>query len=196
MTHQTGAIDVEQDAIVTQAELARRLGVTRGRVSQLRTKGMPTRPDGRVVLADAMAWLDANLDPTRRKNRSSDHRGDGAPTGETVRQIPSPLPAGDYLSAKTVSEELKGQRLALLLEKERGCLVDRDEVERTIFTRARLEREAHQNFVVRAAPLMAAELGVGESDMLAVLDRHMRQHLAELADMSLEVLDGHGSMGG
>ncbi|WP_188904022.1 hypothetical protein [Caldovatus sediminis] len=50
---------------VTKAELAARLGVTRGRVSQWLAAGLPVGPDGRVPLLAALDWVLATLDGGR-----------------------------------------------------------------------------------------------------------------------------------
>jgi hypothetical protein len=50
--------------ILSKAELAEELRVTRGRISQLIGRGMPVRFDGRVDLEDACRWIVDNLDPT------------------------------------------------------------------------------------------------------------------------------------
>ncbi len=48
--------------IITKAQLARRLGVTRARITQYAAGGMPVRPDGRLDLAAALAWIESHVD--------------------------------------------------------------------------------------------------------------------------------------
>jgi phage terminase Nu1 subunit (DNA packaging protein) len=48
--------------IVSKAELAEELGVSRPRVSQMIAKGLPVRADQRVDLAAACAWVIDNVD--------------------------------------------------------------------------------------------------------------------------------------
>jgi hypothetical protein len=50
--------------ILTKSELAEELTVTRGRVSQFISMGMPVRHDGRVDLEERCRWILDNLDPT------------------------------------------------------------------------------------------------------------------------------------
>ena len=52
---------------------------------------------------------------------------------------------------------------------------------------ARRERDAWQNWPPRVAADMAAELGVDAHTMEQVLDRHLRKHLAEMADVEIEL---------
>src|SRR4051794_12643929 len=58
---------------VTKSELAKALGVSRSRVSQYSTKGMPFGSDGRITLAAARQWIADNLDPG--KMMVNGHRG-------------------------------------------------------------------------------------------------------------------------
>lgn len=47
------------DAIITKAELARELDLSRARISQLCKIGLPVRPDGKVNRAEAVEWVKA-----------------------------------------------------------------------------------------------------------------------------------------
>src|SRR5215831_14428296 len=51
--------------VITKAELGRRLGLSRARVSQLRKLGLPIRDDGKVDREQALAWMAENVDPWR-----------------------------------------------------------------------------------------------------------------------------------
>ncbi|MGJ0503980.1 MAG: hypothetical protein ACR65X_09600 [Methylocystis sp.] len=50
--------------IVTKAGLAAELGITRGRVSQYVTRGLPVRNDGKLDREKSLAWIKRNVDPT------------------------------------------------------------------------------------------------------------------------------------
>jgi len=59
---------------LTKSELAERLGLTKGRVSQLITQGLPVEPDDRVDAVEAARWVLDNLRdlkaaPTRQAAR-------------------------------------------------------------------------------------------------------------------------------
>ena len=43
-----------------------RVGLTKGRISQLVAEGLPVRADGRIDVAVGLAWIENNLDPARR----------------------------------------------------------------------------------------------------------------------------------
>ena len=51
--------------VVTKAELAEELRVSRPRVSQFIDRGLPVRPDGRIDLKIACDWIVANCEPGR-----------------------------------------------------------------------------------------------------------------------------------
>jgi hypothetical protein len=61
--------------------------------------------------------------------------------------------------------------------KARGDLVDRVAVERAIFERARLERDAWSSWVTRVTPELAADLRVDERTVFDALSRLVRRHL-------------------
>jgi hypothetical protein len=43
--------------IVSKAELARYLNVAKSRITALCKRGMPTRPDGKIILEAAVEWM-------------------------------------------------------------------------------------------------------------------------------------------
>ncbi len=61
------------DGTETKTAFAARVGLTKGRISQLVAEGLPLRSDGRIDVAEGLAWIESNLDPARR------YKG-GAPT--------------------------------------------------------------------------------------------------------------------
>jgi len=64
------------DSHETKTAFAARVGLTKGRISQLIAEGLPVRPDGTIDVAKGLAWIESNLDPARR------HKG-GAPSAST-----------------------------------------------------------------------------------------------------------------
>jgi hypothetical protein len=158
------------DSHETKTAFAARVGLTKGRISQLVAEGLPVRADGRIDVAVGLAWIEDNLDPARR-NRG----GAAVPTRATTTLV----------EAKRLHEIVKVQRARLAFEREQGKLIDADEARRTVFARARAERDAHLAWVQRSAPLLAAELGADPRATFAALDRMMREHLVHLADLPL-----------
>jgi len=47
--------------VITKAELARELNLSRARVSQLSKMGLPVRPDGKLNRVEALAWVTGNV---------------------------------------------------------------------------------------------------------------------------------------
>lgn len=157
---------------LTQAAFARQQGLAKSRVNQLVAEGLPLRDDGRVDPVAASAWIDANLDPDRREARKP---GSSRGKAGTVAD----------LRAKKLSSELR--LLDMEAAKREGALVDRAAVDRFLFERARLERDAWIGFIARTAPLMAAKTGADPATAFSFLDKAVRDHLAELAETPLEL---------
>jgi hypothetical protein len=150
---------------------AERVGLTKGRISQLVAEGLPVRADGQIDVAEGLAWIESNLDPARR------HKG-GTVAAGTAR-------TSTLAEAKRLHEIVKVQRAKLAYEREQGKLIDADEARGTVFARARAERDAHLAWVQRTAPLLAAEVSADPRATFAALDRMMREHLEHLADLPL-----------
>jgi hypothetical protein len=154
----------------TKTEFAARVGLTKGRISQLIAEGLPVRPDGQIDVDAGLTWIENNLDPARRNKG-----GTPSVTGRSAT----------LAEARRLHEIVKVQRAKLAFEREQGKLIDAKAAERTVFARAKAERDAHIAWVQRSAPVMAAELGVEVAPVFAVLDRLMREHLEQLADTPL-----------
>ena len=164
--------------VETKTAFAERVGLTKGRISQLVAEGLPVRADGQIDVAVGLAWIEDNLDPARR------NKG-GAVAGSNAR-------TSTLAEAKRLHEIVKVQRAKLAYEREQGKLIDADEARGTVFARARAERDAHMAWVQRTAPLLAAEVGADPRATFAALDRMMREHLEHLADLPLGSF-GHGA---
>jgi hypothetical protein len=159
---------------VSKAAFAERVGLTRGRISQLIAQGLPVLPDGRIEVEAGLRWMEENLDPGRR--------GKGGTQSGTTPSL---------AEARRLHEIVKVQRAKLAYERERGDLVNRSAVKVAVFARAKAERDAHMAWVARVTPLLAAELGADPARTFAALDRLMREHLVDLARIPLpELRDG------
>ena len=165
---------------VTKSAFAQRAGITKSRVSQLIGQGLPVRPDGKIDPIEAEAWIAENLDPRRRRSAAVD-------------QVTSQR--GRLPSLRGEIEVEKLRQIRLENDRKDGTSVDKAAAEAAIFARARLERDSHLSFVVRVAPVLAAELGADEARLFAALDREMRTHLEQLAETPLEVLNDRSSLG-
>lgn len=112
--------------------------------------------------------------------------------GQTLREAgadPDPGAGGEvsFLRARMANEVLKAQTAKVKLAKMKGELVDRARSTTLVFDLARRERDAWQNWPARVAANMAADLGVDAHQMEQVLDKYLRQHLADLAEVKIEL---------
>jgi hypothetical protein len=116
---------------------------------------------------------------------------------DTLREHGEPVSAGGmtFMQARTANEVLKAQERRLRLQQMKGELVDRAKAVAQVFRLAREERDAWVNWPARVAAMMAAELSASGSDaagdavqvdqhsLHTVLERLVREHLAELAEI-------------
>jgi len=104
---------------------------------------------------------------------------------DTLREHGEPVSAGGmtFMQARTANEVLKAQERRLRLQQMKGELVDRAKAVAQVFRLARDERDAWVNWPARVAAMMAADLEVDAHKLHTVLERHVRDHLAELAEL-------------
>ena len=75
----------------------------------------------------------------------------------------------------------------LRLQRMRGELVSRKQVIAHVYDLARKERDSWMQMPARKAANMAAELGVDAHLMEQVLDKAIRDHLADLAEVKIDI---------
>lgn len=160
------------DGTISKSGLAKELGLSKGRISQLVGQGLPVLPNGRLERAVALKWIEENIDQNRRKTSDA--------PGIVDRRLHSDL--------KTAKEAEQVKLLQIEVARKLEKLVDRAATENAIVARARLERDAHLNWVMRTAPVLAGEIGADPARTFAALDRMMREHLAELSETPISAL--------
>ena len=153
--------------------------------------------DGSWDLAKVQAAWSSNTDPSQQRTARQPRRRPRAPTmkpvpeaavgavRETLREHGEPVSAGGmtFMQARTANEVLKAQERRVRLQRMKGELVDRAKAVAQVFKLARDERDAWVNWPARVAAVMAAELEVDAHKLHTVLERHVREHLAELAEI-------------
>ena len=175
---------------MTEREYARHLGLSRGAVQRARMAGrLVLFPDGSI---------DARASDIRRAHNidSSKQRGRHAPAmkpvpvtavgtvNETLKEQALPSAGGlTFLQARNANEVLKAQERRIRLQKLKGDVVDRAEATALVFRLARQERDAWVGWPARVAAIIAAEVGIGAHAMQTILERHVRDHLEELAEI-------------
>jgi hypothetical protein len=109
---------------ITKAELARRLEVSRPRVTQLCHAGMPTLPDGRVDSQAALSWVASHVDRSRDAGRVRKPALVPAPASVRLPSVdttsPTMQPGGNVLDPAR----------ALLIARARKAVVETKRIER------------------------------------------------------------------
>jgi hypothetical protein len=196
---------------VSRRAYARHRGVAENAVRKAIASGrIELEPDGTINVAKAdQAWT-RRTDPAQQRPPMGKSTRAPAPLPETrsaadvirpvsvaaveavrdtLREAGEPPTAGgmNYVTARTANEVIKAQERRLRLGKLKGELIDRAKATTTVFTLARRERDSWVQWPARVAALLAAELGVDAHLTETVLDKHVRQHLAELSDIRVEL---------
>lgn len=104
-------------------------------------------------------------------------------------QDPDPAAGGavTIVRAKLAREILTAQLLKVRLQREKGELVDRARAVALVFDLARRERDAWIGWPARVAANMAAELGADPHHVEQLLERYLREQLATLAEVKVEL---------
>jgi len=184
--------------MTSNRELARQLGVSETAVRRAETAGRIKREaDGSWNLAKVKAAWASNTDHAQqrpaRSGRPIGNRRALKPVSEaavgavrdTLREHGEPVSAGGmtFMQARTANEVLKAQERRLRLQQMKGELVDRAKAVAQVFRLARDERDAWVNWPARVAAMMAAEIEIDAHKLHTVLERHVRDHLGELAEV-------------
>jgi DNA primase len=171
-------------------ELARQIGVSETAVRRAEKAGRIRRePDGAWDLARVKALWARNTDSAQQRRQHGAMKPvPEAAVGavrETLREHGEPVSAGGmtFMQARTANEVLKAQERRVRLQRMKGELVDRARAVAQVFRLARDERDAWVNWPARIAAMMAAELEVDQHRLHTVLERSVREHLAELAEI-------------
>jgi hypothetical protein len=189
--------------VTSNRELARQLGVSETAVRRAEKTGRIRREaDGSWDPAKVKAAWANNTDQAQQRQspatgprggRSAVRRRAMKPVPEaavgavreTLREHGEPIAAGTmtFMQARTANEVLKAQERRLRLQQMKGELVDRAKAVAQVFRLARDERDAWVNWPARVAAMIAAELEVDPHQLHTVLERQVRDHLAELAEI-------------
>lgn len=157
---------------MTQADFARRRGVSRATVSGYKAKGYLVMTDegNKVKVAASEEKLANMLEPLRGGNRSSTA---GKPSANKKAD-------GRFMTAKTEEVEARAARARLELQKEAGKLVDKERVAQVAYTLARTAQEAFVAIPDRISTLLAAEDDAAKvHEMLSTEIRAVCQGLAK-----------------
>lgn len=190
---------------MSERQYAAHVGLSRGAIQKGKTaERLVLYPDGSINAAASDARRAETTDPSKTRKPPAPKlkpvpEAAVAAVGDTLREQGLAVPAvgggTTFLQAKTANEVLKAQERRIRLQKLKGELIERARALALVFRIAREERDAWVNWPVRAAALMAAELSASCSEatghqitvepaaMQKVLERHVRAHLDELAEV-------------
>jgi len=182
---------------MSEREYARHAGISRGAVQKARSSGrLVLHADGSVdAAASDVRWAQAT-DPAKQNSQVPPPGFRPVPevavaaVGETLKEqgLTAPPPSGmTFLQARTANEVLKARLRRMEVQQKEGELVDRARAVALVFRLARQERDVWLGWPARVASLMAAELGVDAHTLQTVLESHVREHLASLAEVRCEL---------
>jgi hypothetical protein len=170
--------------------LARQLGVSETAVRRAEKAGRIKRePNGTWDLAQVKALWARNTDRAQQRRQHGGMKPvPEAALGavrETLREHGEPVATGamTFMQARTANEVLKAQERRVRLQRMKSELVDRAKAVAQVFRLARDERDAWVNWPARVAAMIAAELEVDAHKLHTALERQVREHLAELAEI-------------
>jgi hypothetical protein len=185
--------------VTSNRELARHIGVSETAVRRAEKAGRIKRePDGGWDVARVKAAWASNTDEAQQRLKPGAGERSGRPARmkpvpeaavgavrDTLREHGEPVSAGGmtFMQARTANEVLKAQERRLRLQQMKGELVNRAKAVAQVFRLARDERDAWVNWPARVAAMVAAELEVDTHQLHTVLEHHVRDHLAELAEV-------------
>jgi hypothetical protein len=187
---------------LSERQYAARVGLSRGAIQKAKEAGrIVLHTDGSIDAEASDQRRAAMTDPAKSRTAASTRSTASPPAtklkpvpeaavaavGDTLREQGLAVPAvgggTTFLQAKTANEVLKAQERRIRLQKLKGELIERARALATVFRLAREVRDAWVTWPARSSALMAAELGVEPAAMQKVLERHVRAHLDELAEV-------------
>ena len=178
---------------MSERQYAAHVGLSRGAIQKAKAaERLVLYPDGSINAAASDARRAETTDPSKTRKPPTPKRKpvpEAAVTavGDTLREQGLAVPAvgggTTFLQAKTANEVLKAQERRIRLQKLKGELIERARALSLVFRLAREVRDAWVNWPARAAALMAADLGVEPAAMQKALEKHVRAHLDEIAEV-------------
>ncbi len=190
---------------MSERQYAAHVGLSRGAIQKAKAaERLVLYPDGSINAAASDARRAETTDPSKTRKPPTPKlkpvpEAAVAAVGDTLREQGLAVPAvgggTTFLQAKTANEVLKAQERRIRLSRLKGELIERARALALVFRLAREERDAWVTWPARAAALMAAELSASCADvtgqqitvepaaMQKVLEKHVRAHLDELAEV-------------
>lgn len=167
---------------MTQAEFARRKGVSRQAINDLVTRGIIPLINGKIDPDVAELKMQQHLDPGRARTLGNEPEPTpSAPPAASAPASPdAPEKAMSYQAARTMREIAEAKRSQINLQREMGVLVDRAGVERAAMDAGRLLRDTQAALASRLAPKLATMTDTGE--IRTLLETELRRSAEQMAD--------------
>lgn len=147
----------------SQADFARRLGVSRQRVNSMVRAGLPVVAGGLIDVERGLRWVKANI--TRKSDAAkTDRASDGV----------------DLTEARRLKVLADTAMVKLLLDREKGDLVSKREVRLALAEFVRRQKAVIENFGNRYGAQLAAAIGADAHEVTIQLDLHMKLLLDDL----------------
>ena len=146
---------------ISKADLARRLKISRARVTQMCHAGMPVRPDGKVDAAVALDWIARRTDPSHRIGRRNRGPAGHAAPPPVVEPTPATTrfsgDAGAVLLVARAKKAIAAAKRAERLERHAaGELREAGELTQYATTFSWIVRDQVLAMAERLAPTVAA----------------------------------------
>jgi hypothetical protein len=167
-------IHKKRKRLVTATQWARLRQISQPAASQqLRRVGIEPR-DGPFDPEEADRLIEAARHLSRRKKEeASNPRGNGHAGGDDEQVILAET--ASFFDAQRIKEIYKARREALEYENQRNRMLDAEQVESMLFKLGRQLRDAIMNTPDRITGLIAAETGIPQPRVHAILDQECRQ---------------------
>lgn len=187
--------------LIGGTDAAVRKAITAGRID--------VEPDGTINPAKADAQWAASTDKNKVRSADSIEKGvasaretieageekpltqaqvEAVEAGVAEAEQMEPPEGGMTMAKAAAADKAYSAKLKQLkFEQLKKSLVNRKRAEAHVYDLARRERDAWMQLPAKKAALMAAELGVDAHQMEQVLDRMIRDHLAELAEIKIDI---------
>ena len=180
---------------MSEREYSSHSGLSRGAIQKKRKAGrLVVYGDGSINAAASDARRAEMTDPDKHRCSTG---GDSGFSG--------PADSSSYLKARTALTVHQAQKRQLAIQKKKRTLVDRARAEALVFRLARQERDVWVTWPARVAALMAAQVAaeveklsgrperperpvmIEAAIMRSVLETHVREQLAALADLRVSL---------
>jgi hypothetical protein len=173
---------------VSQREFAALWGKSRGAVQKAIASGrISPEADGTIDPDKALAALKSNTDPSQVRGKKRISRAAIQSLQETLRDAGQVGGGGtNFVQARTANEVLKAQERKLRVQKLKGELIDRSLATALVYNLARQERDAWQMWPTRVAAALASEIGADTHSVQTALEKFVREHLGQLADIKID----------